>query len=188
MPRHARFVQIACVLYLIFSNDGGLVFADGGLPVPFYKEVSSTTSIWHFLFCFYYRILLPIFFATVAIEYLVVYLYLGRPSKAKTHLLLYIILINLITNPAAQLSMLFIGDPKLLGSSALSCLVDCTTELAVVAIEFGFMIWMFRRMYDRGILEKVTTGKTALMALVANVASFVIVFIGITFMIAFLGT
>jgi hypothetical protein len=176
----------SCLFVLIWGV--GSVLADAGLPMPFYKEVFTNTSIWDFLFGFYHRILLPILFATVVIEYFVVYLMLRRPSKAKIQLFLYIILINLITNPAAQLAMLFIGDPDLTGSSGMSLIVVCIIELVVVAIEFGLMMWIFGRMHRRGLLEKpVATDFILIIAVVTNLASFGLVFIGFMLIIMFSG-
>jgi hypothetical protein len=185
MLRYTRLVRCACALALMFTCDVGSIFADGGLPVPFYQEVFTNTSFRDFLCGFYYKILLEIFCATVAIEYLVVFLLLGRPPKAKIKLFCYILLINLITNPAEQFAIFFLADPDLLGSTGRSLLMICLIEFVVITIEFGLMLWIFRRMYRRGMLQRaITAGHTIVLALVANVASSGILFIGFILIIA----
>jgi len=160
-------------------------FADGALPVPFYKEIAPT---WDFLVRLYFGAFAHIFVATVAVEYLVVYVLLGRPAKAWTQLFFYIMLVNLITKPAAHLSMLFIGDPDLLGSTTRALLVDGIIELVVVTVEFGLMKWIFGSMYRRGVLqEPVTAKRTILIAAVANVASFAFGVVGLILLLIEIG-
>jgi len=151
-------------------------FADGVLPVPFYKEVGS---IWDFVVGFYSKIFALVFPVTVVIEYLVFYALLGRPAKARRKLFLYILFVNTITNPAAQLCMLFIADDVLLGSKNMEYLADCIIEVLVVIVEFGLMTWLFGRMHRHGDLdEPVSAIRTLVITLLANLASFTVVYEG----------
>ncbi|MFZ5866336.1 MAG: hypothetical protein ACOYXY_10685 [Thermodesulfobacteriota bacterium] len=177
MPRYTRLVALAST-GLIYLYEVGSTFASGGPVVPFYKEVFAHSPIWEVLAA-YSKLLAVIFCATVAVEYLTVYFLLGGPSKVRIKLLFYIVLINMVTNPAAQFLMLFVGDPDLVGSAELALVVTCVIEFVVVTVEYGLLRWVFGRMHRRGLLYRpVTATRTFVISLVANAASFAIGVVG----------
>jgi hypothetical protein len=107
-------------------------------------------------------VILLAFGATTIIEYPAIYWILGRPKKAKKSLFLCVLLVNAITNPLAQLGVWFLDG-------------WFTIELAVVAVEFGLMVWIFKRMYNSGKFDRpITLVRTAVTVLVANLISFVL--------------
>jgi len=112
---------------------------------------------------------------TTAVEYGVIYWMLGRPAKARLRFLFSLLLVNVITNPPVQLATFFIPDlfrPRLLGELLLMLGI---VELVVVLVEFGLLRWIFGRMYRGGALnEAITVKRTFLIALTANLASFVV--------------
>jgi len=142
--------------------------------VPFYKDVAlGDFLVWG------YRFITAEFLLTVVVEYLVIYLMLGRPSKARMPLLFYLTLVNLITNPATQLGIFFVADPVLLGSSGKAFLVLCLIELVAMTTEFCLLTLVFGRMYRRGVLKvDVTAKRTVVIVFAANVASFLFGFVG----------
>lgn len=171
-----RFVQsMQMLLVSWFSSMASVApaLAVCGQDIPFYMEVSS---IWDFLVS-YFRVMALVFLACVGIEYIVAYLLLGRPSRGRRQLIFYVLLVKIITNPAAQLAHLFIADEVLLGSSALEHLVHYLIEVAVVIVEFGLIWWICGRMYSRDVLdEPVSAVRSLLISLVANVAPFLILY------------
>jgi hypothetical protein len=178
-----KIVQIVSAICFTLVCCVGAASADGGTVVPFYQDVFGHSSVWESirdLFAAYSMLFTLIFCATVAVEFLVVFFLLGRPAKARRSLFIYMVLINIVTNPPAQISMLFVGDPDLLGSSKLAYLVDFLIELVVIAVEFGLLRWTFGRMRRGGVLdEPVTATRTFVIAVVANVASFAIGVVGL---------
>ncbi|MEW6529403.1 MAG: hypothetical protein AB1473_01120 [Thermodesulfobacteriota bacterium] len=177
MPRYTRLVPLASTGLMILYGVGS-TFAAAGPAVPFYKEILAHSSAWEIL-AIYSKLLTVIFGATVTVEYLTVYFLLGRPAKVRIKLFFYIVLVNMVTNPAAQFSMLFLGDPDLVGSAELALVVTCVIELVVVTVEYGLLRWLFGRMHRRGALDKpVTATRTFLISLVANAASFAIGVVG----------
>ncbi|MEW6141435.1 MAG: hypothetical protein AB1733_24695 [Thermodesulfobacteriota bacterium] len=172
-----RFVQpMQMLLVSWFSSMASVApaLAVCSQAVPFYMEVSS---IWDFLVLFYFKVMALVFLASVGIEYIVAYLLLGRPSRGRTQLIFYVLLVKIITNPAAQLAHLFIADDVLLGSSTLEHLVHYLIEVAVVIVESGLIWWMCGRMYSHNVLaEPVSAARSLLISLVANVVPFVILY------------
>ena len=125
------------------------------------------------------------FALTVLVEYLVVYLLLRRSVKEWKRLFFWVLVVNLITNPAAVLGSLFVGDPVILGSGALAILLLCTIELLVVTVEFIILRRAFGRMHLCGVLDKpITAKRTLFISLLANVASFFFGWIILSFMLA----
>jgi len=97
---------------------------------------------------------------TTIIEYLAIYHILGRPKKAKTGLFLFVFLVNLITNPAAQIGVWFIGEWFVI-------------EAVVILVEFGLLMLVFARMFRIGALSQpIGAGRTLVVAVMANIASF----------------
>jgi len=183
MAQYTRCVKLACAFHLIFFFDIGSIFADS-TPMPFHKEVATSGDF----FIWAYPLLAEMLLITVVVEYLVIYLMLGRPARAGIRLFGFVTLMNFITNPAAQLSILFIADPVLLGSDVLAYLVLCLIELVVIIIEFGLMIWMFGLMHRRGaLLQPISASRTALISLVANIASFAIGRLGFIMLVMIFG-
>ena len=163
-------------LWFISLCSAASSLADGGLAAPFYKEISPT---WDFLILAYFGAFAHIFFITAAVEYLIVYLLLGRPTRGRIQLIFYIMLANVITKPAGHSAMLFIADPDLLGSRTLERLAVFIIELVILVVEFGIMRLTFHWMYCRGLIhEPVTARRTILIAALANVASFAFGLVG----------
>ena len=128
------------------------------------------------------------FCVTVIIEWLVISCFIWGDARVWLELFPWVLLVTIITNPAAQFAILFLADPDLLGSGALSLLVLCLIELVVVIVEFGLLIWIFGRMYRRGVLDtRLTARRTFVMALLANPASLVGTF-GLIFLFAVMTT
>ena len=183
MAGRTRLLELAVCLCLIHFCGSGSSFADVGGSVPFYKEVAHDPFSWNY--CFFGAIVV----ATIIIEYPIIYFLLERPVKARMQLFLFTVLVNLVTNPVAQFSILFIADPVLLGSHLLANVVMLLIELVVVAVEFSLMIWIFRWTYLRGLLDRhVTATRTLVIALTANMASFAIGYIGFLLIIAIVTT
>jgi hypothetical protein len=148
----------------------GSAFADDvHPPVSFYKEFTEgdfKTLPFAMLHCFA---------VTVIVEYLVVYLLLRRSVKDWKRLFFWVLVVNLITNPAAVLGSLFVGDPVIFGSEILADSLLYIIEFLVVAVEFVFLRWAFGQMYRQGILDKpITAKRTLIISILANLASFFI--------------
>ena len=79
--------------------------------------------------------------------------------------------------------MLFIADPVLLGSEAIVLPLQISIGLVTVIVEFALLKWIFGHEYRWGLLSApVTAKRTFVIALVANLASFVTAFIGFGFL------
>ena len=103
---------------------------------------------------------------TTVIEYLVIYLILGRPQKARAELFTFLLFVNLITNPPAQLGVWIWGHWFLI-------------ELVVMCVEFVLLLSIFDRMFLGGKLnDQIGAGRTAMIVLVANLTSFVLGLLG----------
>jgi hypothetical protein len=180
MLRSTRLIQMSSCLWFTTMCCVGSSLADGGASKSFYKQVlSNDLDLFHLVPVFF-----SIFFATVVTEYLIVYFLLGRPEKATAKLLLCVLLVNVITNPAAQFGMLLLGDERLLGSATLPDVMICMIELTATAVESALMVPIFGRLYRCGLLdEPVTVRRTIVIVLAANVASFLVGF-GVILMMA----
>jgi hypothetical protein len=118
--------------------------------------------------------MLGVFVITVIVEYPVVYRLLGCPTEAWPKLLVCLALVNLITNPAVQMALLF-TFPALITYPNSSLLMILPIELVVVIVEFGFFLWVFRGFHRAGALtEPITAKRTFVISLAANLASFVV--------------
>jgi hypothetical protein len=81
---------------------------------------------------------------------------------------------NVITNPPAQLGIWFLADEKLIGFIGAEHAMVCLVEISVVTLETVLLLWIFRRMHRRRVLDGLpTAGRTFVIALAANVGSFV---------------
>ncbi len=79
----------------------------------------------------------------------------------------------LITTPPAQYAALSMGDYVLLGTQSRVWAILTAIEFAVVAVEFGFMWWILKRMHRRAVIKTpVTPKRTLVMVFIANAASF----------------
>jgi hypothetical protein len=173
MIQYTRWAQAILGLCCTLMYCTGSAFANGGPSTLFHEEVAYDALFWNS------SLFAEMFLATVAVEYAVVYFMLGRPAKASMQLLGWVLFVNVITNPAAQLGLLCLGDPVLWGSDTLAWVMIGIVELIVVAVEFCLLKWIFGRMNRRGRLdEPVSTRRTFAIALVANAASFVCGIVG----------
>jgi hypothetical protein len=121
-----------------------------------------------FCFCF-----------TVLVEYLVGLCLLGWSKVSKPRLFGWVLIVNVITNPAAQLILIRLGNPQLWGHQKAFWVVAVLIELAVVAVEFLLLRRIFDRMYHHGNLShRVTPRRVFIIALAANGASFVLGLVG----------
>lgn len=122
------------------------------------------------------------FYATVVIEYLVICALLRWPEKATAKLIFWVLLINGLTNPAAQFGATFFA--RVMRSEASAWGMICMVEIAVVVVEFGLLRCILGRMYRQGALkEPVTAKRTIMIAAAANAASFAFGFVGLVFVL-----
>jgi len=114
----------------------------------------------------------------VVIEYFLICALLGWPEKAWVKLIPVVLLVNVITNPPAQAAAIFFG--RVMGSEESAWAMVGVTELAVMAAEFGLLMWILGNMYRQGVLDRpVTALSTILIVVIANVASFAFGFVGL---------
>ncbi|MFH1115195.1 MAG: hypothetical protein V1792_14895 [Pseudomonadota bacterium] len=171
MKRYTQCMQTMVVTFLALISSVPPSLADGGPPVPFYREFLAAPAVGTLVY-----LTIANFLVTVLVEYVVVYCFLGRPVKARGKIFVWVLLANFITNPAAQLGMVFLADPALLGSNTLSWAMIGTIEMMAVIVEFAFFRWVVGRLHRRSVIkEAVTALGTFAMALAANSVSFVIV-------------
>jgi hypothetical protein len=166
-----RFLRIIISLCLCVIIPAGTTFANGGLEAPFYREVAETLGYGILGY-----IMLLSFAITVVTEYVVIYILLGRPRRIKGQLFFWVLFVNIITNPATQIVMLFVADSILLGSDKLVGLIHYTVESVVFVIEFVLFRRIFDLVYRRGLLNKpVSWTYAAIAVLTANVVSYLAV-------------
>lgn len=128
---------------------------------------------------------------TVLVEYLVIYLLLKRPVRARLRLVVVVLLANAVANPFAQIALGFCLplDAKghattlnrLLGyyfgvaisESILSTvLVVCSLQAVVLVMEFGLLRWLFSSMFRRReLLTPVTTLRTLMITVAAKAST-----------------
>ncbi|WP_041286556.1 hypothetical protein [Desulfomonile tiedjei] len=123
------------------------------------------------------------FLCTVIIEYLVIWAFFGWSGKAGKELVGWVLFVNAITNPVSQMDAVFFAN--LYGSDNSSAWIAiCVMEFVVATVEFSMMASIFRRMHRNKVIDNpVTTKRTILMVLTANVASFLFGFIGLLFLL-----
>jgi hypothetical protein len=168
MERYIRLLQVILISWFTFAWYVDTSFAN--LVVPFEMLLSFDHP-----YAFYY-LMIGCLVATVIVEYPVVYLLLGRPAKARIQLFLWLLFVNVITNPAVQIALLFL-DPAVYLTDAL--FKFGLIELAVVMVEFGLLHWIFSRMHRCGALvEPIKARCTFVIGVLANLASFVLGGIG----------
>ena len=183
MSRYIRLIQLVLIFYFITVCWVGPTLADDVHPPgSFYKEFIDgdfEALLLAMLHCFA---------VTVIVEYLVVYLLLRRSVKDWKRPFFWVLVVNLITNPAAVLISLFIADPVILGSGVLATKLLCIIEFLVVMVEFVILKWAFGKMYRQGILEKpITIKRTLIISLLANMASFLIGWLVFFFILVVVG-
>ncbi|MEW6532567.1 MAG: hypothetical protein AB1473_17185 [Thermodesulfobacteriota bacterium] len=173
MKLNARFALFISVLCLGFIYSLGTSFADD-VPLPLRDFLQHPEVLGYGRA----EILILNFFATVVIEYLVICAFLGWPEQAMIKLMFWVPLVNVITNPAAQIGALFFG--KVMDSEALAWVMVCVVEFGVAAVEFGLLSRIFGYMYRQGVLhEPLTARRIILIVAVANMASFLLGFVGL---------
>ena len=115
--------------------------------------------------------MLGCFVVTVMIEYPVIYALLGRRLKAPIQLFLWVLLVNVITFPGVMCAL---GALPFLGYEQFVWLWLGLIECAVVVVEFVILKLVFNRMCRTHALdEPILAKRTFVIALVANLASFV---------------
>ena len=160
MLRKKQLVQMIFGVCLLWLSGDGLSYANMGPRGPFIDYIYPRSP-------FYIG-----YYATVIIEYLVIYVFLRSCLKSKLKLFLWVLLVNAISNPAFQL---------LIASLTLDIIGVLLSEILVVFVEFLVLKWIFRRMHRTGDLtEPVTNRHTFTISLIANMVSFVV---GETFII-----
>mgnify|MGYP005845062999 FL=1 len=124
--------------------------------------------------------------ATVVIEYLVICGLLGWPERAMAKLVFWVLLVNIMTNPPAQVGAIFLG--RVMGSEASAWATICMVEFAAAAVEYGLLRLIFVHMCREGALDHpITPRRTLLMVALANVASFAFGFVGLIFLLIEMG-
>ena len=178
MERHVRFFQTMLISWLTFAWCVETCFADALWPtfvIPSLMAPNSKAPLYIMLGCF---------FATLIIEYPVIYLLLGRRLKSKVKLFLWVLLINAITFPGVQLALIAVPYVPY-DQFAWLCL--CLIEFAVVIVEFVLLKLIFNRMYRVQTLdEPISAKRTFVMALTANLASFLLGIIAEAIIISFI--
>lgn len=176
MRRVTRLLPSPLLAWLMFLVLPATSLADTPLPFEMRLAWGDARPLGY--------LILGCFVATLLVEYPVVYWMIGRPKKARTQLLFWLALINMVTNPAVQIALLYL-EPALEGWERFGWLYLCVIELAVVAVEFWLFTRVFARMYrGRALDEPVTTTWALVAAIAANLASFVIGGIGVRAVVA----
>jgi hypothetical protein len=171
MGRYARLLFILLGAWLTVAVWATPLFADMVIHPGLFTPHFFSTLAW--MMCGTFAI-------TVIIEYSVIYWMLGRPVKGRLELLLWLLLINAITNPAVQYAFIAIDSLRLPPGYSFSFLVF-PIEFLVVVVEFGLFLWAFRWLYRRGALtEPITEKRTFVISLTANLASFGLGFVVFT--------
>lgn len=164
-------------LFIAFLNSIYMckAFADGG-PLGL---VTTDAMIDHFDNV---ALLGGVAFAlTVVTEYLVTYLCLRRPRKAAARLFLWVLAVNVATNPTFQAGTYFLEDilelfavPPNSTPGQLSLIFGF--ELIVVTVESIILNWVFGRFHHEGIIEgPVAARRTVTIVILSNMASFIFV-------------
>jgi hypothetical protein len=153
MTRHIRLIQAAAVLAFIFVFGVRPSFAD--MMAIGTGEIIADVGV---AFC-----------VTVAVEFVIIYLLLGRPPSSKKWLFLRLLFINAISFPLAHIGFFFWTSidhstpwPVILG----------VIELLVVLLEWVLLIRIFETMHRMGKLHApVSSERTLTIAFAANLAS-----------------
>jgi hypothetical protein len=171
LSRYNRLAPYLFCFWLIFIHGLAPCFADDvAAPFDFLRDPKITGYSRAQIFALN-------FFATVIIEYVVICWFFAWSKKVMAKLLFAVVVLNIITNPAAQAGAIFFATS--LESETLAWTMIWIIEFLVVAVEFGLLKWIFRYMYRQGALdEEVTPKRTLLIAAVANLASFAFGFLG----------
>lgn len=162
MHRLHRAVRFISGLWLMLMLGTGTALANG---IPTFSSQLRALGVPRMG-----AIILSTYIATVVVEYGVLYLFLRRLMTPGAWLLPWVLLVNLVTNPVAQLVWIYFKDWL---DPLDHNLLLYGIELAVVAVEFLLFRWIFGRMCDRSALAApVTERRTLTIVLAANVASF----------------
>ncbi len=154
---------LLCPIGLSFANDVPLPMGDFLQHPEVLGYSRAEIFVWNFC-------------ATVIIEYFVICAFLGWPENAMIKLVFWVLLLNVITNPASQIAAIFFG--RVMGSEISAWVMTSLAEFVAATLEFGIMRWLFRRMHDSGAIDRlVTTKRTIRMVLTANAANFIFGFV-----------
>lgn len=115
------------------------------------------------------------FFATVVVEFVVIYIFLGRPSTARGWLFLRVMLIHLISYPLAQIGVVFLPSPGDAHIPLMAISRLCVVELLVVVLDYALLKRVFAAMHRTGKLgKKVSNRRTLKIAFAANFTTFLL--------------
>ena len=160
------FVPYICALWLVLIFGVEPSFADD-VPLPLRDFLQRPEVLGYSQL----GILVANFSITFFIECLVICGFLGWPEKAIVKVIFWVLIMNLMTNPLAQVGAIFFG--RAMGSESLAWLMIGLVELAVIAAEFCLLRFIFRNMYNNAELGEPVTGKRLIvMVTAANAASF----------------
>ena len=163
---NTRFVPYICAFCLVLISGVGPSFADD-VPLPLGDFLQRPEVLGYSQL----GIFVANFSITFFIECLVICGSLGWPEKAIVKVIFWVLIMNLMTNPLAQVAAIFFG--RAMGSESLAWLMIGIVELAVIAAEFCLLRFIFRNMYKNAELgEPVTEKRLIGMVTAANVASF----------------
>ncbi len=175
MQRLRQPVRLVSGLWVMLMLGTGTAFANG---VPIYHSNYEKAPDIGFMSV----ICLATYIATAMVEYGVIYLFLRRLMTYGAGILSWVLLVNLATNPVSQFVWLHFRERL---DPVDRVLMLSGIELAVVAVEFLFFRWIFRRMYHSGVLAEPVTERRALtIVLAANVASLVFAAAGLIYLSA----
>lgn len=165
MCRYTRFVETAIGLWILLNCCAESGFANGLGP---YRRtgIEKALDTWLMVGPF-----IANYIATAVIEFVVIYLLLRRPAKACFSLLVWVLVVNLITNPTAQLAWLT-SERWIYWRPDSALIIESVTIVA----EFVLLMLVFKRLYRCGLLAKpVSLARGLIVTVSANLASFIFV-------------
>lgn len=174
--RRSRFISLILVVIATSVWSVGSGLADD-MPPPWVTNPDLLRSemrvdpviAWLRIYC----VMVFCLCFTVFVEYLVVLCLLGWRGVSKSRLFGWMLFVNLITNPVAQCTLIYLGDPQLWGSPKAYWIAIALIEPTVVFLEFSILRRIFDRMYRQGSLgNPVAPRRVFIISVAANGASF----------------